>query len=167
MRMREPLRAIAGDVAKALKPALARRGLAAARIVTDWPDIVGALLADGTQPERLIANKADAVGDGPAQGGTLVVRVRSALALELQHLEPLVIERINGHFGFRAVGRLRLVQGPVAGVSRPPVKIEREPDPAALAALDASLAGVTDDALRHSLRRLGWSLLVRAAAKST
>jgi hypothetical protein len=41
---------------------------------------------------------------GP-RAGTLTVRVEGAFALELQHLGPLVIERINRHYGWACVGR--------------------------------------------------------------
>ena len=51
--------------------------------------------------------------DARPEPATLVVRVESAFALEMQHLAPIVIERVNAHYGWRCVGRLVLKQGPV------------------------------------------------------
>ena len=39
-------------------------------------------------------------------------------ATELQHLEPQVLERINGFFGYAAVKRLRLIQDLTVGGER-------------------------------------------------
>ena len=42
-----------------------------------------------------------------------MIRVESAFALELQHLAPVVIERVNAYYGWRCIGKLVLKQGPV------------------------------------------------------
>ena len=61
----------------------------------------------------MAAPRGGADPDARPEPATLVVRVESAFALELQHLAPLLIERINAHYGWRCVGRLVLKQGPV------------------------------------------------------
>ena len=54
------------------------------------------------------------VSYGGALGqATLHVRVDGGFATELQHLEPVVLDRINTYFGYRAIGRLSMVQGPL------------------------------------------------------
>lgn len=137
------------------RAALAKRGLAAAGIVQHWAEIVGPVLSAASVPERLVRDRS---GDH----ATLVIKVRPGIALEMQHLEPLVVERINGHFGFRAVTRLRLVQGPLP--APPPQRPRRKPAaPADLARLDSVLAGVSDAELRERLKALGRSLLERKA----
>jgi len=75
-------------------------------------------------------------------------------ALELQHLMPVVIERINAAFGFPAVKSLSITQGPAA---RPAAPAQGEPvlDPKTEASLGQTLGGVEDEALRRSLARLG------------
>src|SRR3954462_5679278 len=108
---RQGLRAIARDRTDATRRALATRGFAAARVIADWPEIVGGALAVSSVPARLV--RSPGAGPGGADSATLVVRVSPGAALELQHSVPQVIERVNGYFGFRAVDRLRLVQGPV------------------------------------------------------
>ena len=102
-------------VRRALGPSFGRRGFSRAEILIRWPAIVGAGLARHACPERLTAPRR-------AGGGTLRVRVEGGFATELQHLETEVIERINSYFGYRAVARLALVQGPlpVTAASRAP-----------------------------------------------
>jgi len=148
------LRSIAAAVDRVARPMLRRRGMAAARILTDWAEIVGPDLAAYSLPERLVPG-------AHGHGGTLHVRVSGGLAIELQHLEPLVVERINSHFGYKAVAGLRLVQGPLprANVSPP---VARRPIPAAEdAALTARLEGIADTDLRDALAGLGRAMLSR------
>jgi hypothetical protein len=84
----------------------------------------------------------------------LVVRVDGAFALELQHLAPLLIERINAHLGWRCIGKLALRQAPLAG--RPPRRTPvGPPKPAALEAARDLTGGIADEALRDALVRLG------------
>jgi hypothetical protein len=80
--------------------------------------------------------------------------VESAFALEMQHLAPLVIERINAHYGWRCIGRVVLKQGPVRRA--PPKRPKPAPlDDAKIQEIRAATAGVGDDGLRASLDRLG------------
>jgi hypothetical protein len=149
---RQGPRAIGVELPAVTRSALVRRGFAAVRVIADWPEIVGPALADSTMPERLTRTKT-----GKA---TLVVRVRPAAALELQHLEPLVIERINSHFGFGAVHKLRLVQGPVT--LRPRRKPRPPPPPlppAKAETLARSLAPIADPELKAALERLGKAVI--------
>ncbi|MGH7090526.1 MAG: DUF721 domain-containing protein, partial [Stellaceae bacterium] len=126
---------------------------AVAQLVTEWAAIVGPDWAEKMAPERL------SFPPGERRDGTLHLRVAPALALEVQHRAPLLLERINGFFGYGAVARLKLVQGPLPRASRP-----KRPDPPVLpaaekAALDRRLAGIEDEELREALRRLGTAVL--------
>jgi hypothetical protein len=152
-RRRHGLRAVAASVAHIAGPALKKRGLAQGRLLTDWPEIVGAKLADYSRPEKLTPAR------GSDGGGTLEIRVAGPWAVELQHLAPTIIERINRYFGYSAVARLRLVQGPIAGLRPAPAPAPRPRDPAAEADLEATLAGIVDEALREALAGLGRALL--------
>lgn len=148
------LRAIGAESSKATSPIRRKRGFFEASVFSDWSAIVGPDLGGQCVPLRLAR--------GPeGEGGTLHVRVTGPLALELQHLEPQVIERINGFYGFRAIARLRMHQGPIAT----PIKKERPPPPKAtaqdLAGLETQLDLVTDPELRRALRDLGESVIAR------
>lgn len=132
------------------EPALRKRGFAQSEVITRWSEIVGPELAAGTAPEKLTFRTA---GHGDA---TLHVRVSGPLATELQHLEPVVLERINTYFGYRAVGRLALVQGPLpARPQKPPPAPTAALDDAEEGALERSVSGVKDESLRRALTRLG------------
>jgi len=97
---------------------------------------------------------------GSRSGGTLRILAEAPAALELQHLAPQVIERINASFGFPAVNALSITQGPA---SRPAPVPSAPPslDPAAEAALQLSLEQIDDDRLRGSLAQLGRAVLAR------
>lgn len=150
-----------------LAPALAAQGFAGRSVVTFWPEIVGERLAQRTRPLKIDwPRRRNAPGE-TAEPATLVVRVEGAFALEMQQLGPLVLERVNTHLGWRAVGKLVLKQGPVAVPERP--KAPAPPDPAALAQIDAQVSAVEDAGLREALVRLGRALAQRrrAAADDT
>lgn len=144
-----------GDMAlRVAARALRRRGFAEPRLLAAWPEVIGGLLADHTAPERIVYPR------GQRDNGVLHVRVAGPLALELQHLAPVVVDRINGWFGYRAVARLQLHQGRVAGraARRPEPAPE---DPALRARAEAAVAGIADPALRRALADLGCAVLSR------
>jgi hypothetical protein len=149
------LRRLPDLLGRVLDPAARRRGLAEAKLLTEWPTIVGPWLATRCQPVRL------SHGAGGA-GGVLALHVAGAAALELQHSEPQLIERINGFFGYPAVSRLRLVQAPrpQAAARALPIK-----DLSLTGADEAEIAtavhGIRDPALQAALAGLGRTLKAR------
>ena len=44
---------------------------------------------------------------------------RRGLRLEIQHLAPVILERVNSHFGWRCAGKLAIRQGRVTGKAMP------------------------------------------------
>jgi hypothetical protein len=149
------LKALAGTLPKVAARALGRRGFADAGLISDWQRIVGGELAQSCAPLRLTFQR-----PRERREGTLLLRVEPGFALELQHLAPLLVERINTYFGYQAVARLKFQQGPLA--NRKAAKPVREA--AALTAEDPinrQLAGIEDDELRVSLRRLAESYRAR------
>jgi hypothetical protein len=139
-----------------LGPVVAKQGFSGTDIVVSWPEIVGERLAARSQPIKVEWPRR-VTPDAPAEPSTLVIRVESAFALELQHLAPVIIERVNGFYGWRCVGRLVLKQGPVVRPAAP----EPRPEPTAAdraQALEAA-ASVGDDGLRGALERLGAAVL--------
>lgn len=145
-----------------LAPALAAQGFAGRSVVAFWPEIVGERLAQRTRPLKIDwPRRRNAPGES-AEPATLVVRVEGAFALEMQQLGPLVLERINSHLGWRAVGKLVLKQGPVAAPA--PARAAPPPDPAALARIAAQVSAVENPELREALARLGRGLAQRRKA---
>jgi hypothetical protein len=149
------MQAIGTNLPRIAKPVLGRRGLGEAQLIEQWPAIIGAELARHCWPIKLTFAR------GERRDGTLRLRVASALALEIQHREPVLLERINGYFGYRAVIRLTLIQGP------PPLREHSPPaPPRQLAsgerqALASRLDGIADPALRAALERLGSAIIGR------
>jgi len=79
------------------RAAYKRRSPAAASLMADWARIVGPRLAAETAPRRL-------------SGAQLTIACSGPIAMELAHLAPVLIERINTASGQRLVERLRFVQ---------------------------------------------------------
>lgn len=168
---RRGIRALASMLPKVTAPIFKKRGFAEAGILTDWPAIVGEHLARHTMPEKI------AFARGARSAGTLHVVTESAFAPELQHLEPQVLERINGYFGYFAVGKLRIQHGRVthakldsvvrarldqgrpAGAGRPATLstggTNGSPATPVAPAVRQATAGIDDDPLRAALERLG------------
>jgi hypothetical protein len=138
---------------RVLDPPARRRGLAEARLLTDWPAIAGPELASRSQPVKLTGER------GARGGATLVLHCGSAAALELQHAELQLLERINDHFGCPAVARLRLIQAPpnrpVKHRAARPVRTLTADD---LDAIRVAVEPLADPGLREALGRLGRTL---------
>ena len=147
-KRRGGLRAIGAEVARIAGAALGKRGFGEAQLVTQWEAVIGPELAEKLSPERLTFPR------GERRNGTLRLRVVSAFATEAQHLEPVLIERINAFFGYGAVARLALVQGPALTAAPTPPGL-RKLSPEEQRAIDARVAGVADPELRAALARLG------------
>jgi hypothetical protein len=127
------LRSIGGLLARVTRPGFRRRSPAAVQIMMDWQAIMGPDLGARTVPQKLSA-------------GTLTIACAGPAAMELQHLAPQIIARINGHVGGHGdsapIQRLRFVQqavglpdrmGPRPNRPRPtaerPPPIDLEPGP--------------------------------------
>jgi len=143
-------RPLADLVGNALQSAFARQGFAAVDIITHWEDIVGPELAGRAEPIRLVWPRRD----DPNSAGTLMIRVEGAYALELQHLAPVVIERVNRYFGWACVGRISIRQGPVARRARTP-DLPVEPPAETVADVERGLGSFEDEELKSALARLG------------
>ena len=100
--------------------------------------------------------KNDTGDDDQSEPATLVLRVEGPMALEIQHLSAVILERVNRFFGWQAIGRIALRQAPLHRQS--PKKMPAPPDPAVTARLAETMPEVEDEALRQALARLGASI---------
>ncbi len=161
--MRQPRhrpRPLADFLDVCLSPSLAAQGFATSDIIVAWPDIVGERLAAVTQPVKIEWKRrgAGARPEARPEPATLVVRVESAFALDMQHLAPVVVERVNAHYGWRCIGRIVLKQGPVRHKTRP------APESPSLGAAErsrigAAVAPIADEKLKAALDRLGQAVV--------
>ena len=136
--------------------ALRRYGFQTNELALRWSEIVGQQVSRMAAPERLGRARGK-------QGAVLDLRVRSASALEIQHLAPMIVERINAYYGHTVVASLRLRQGPLP-MPPAPRPAPPPPDPAVERALADGVAGVGHDRLRAALLSLGRSAARKSAA---
>ena len=143
-----------------LGPALAAQGFAASDVIVAWPEIVGERLAAFTQPVRIEWPRGAAARDRDTrpEPAALVVRVESAFALEMQHVAPVVIERVNTYYGWRCIGRLVLKQGPVRKPAPPQASAPTLSQDDQRRVIEA-VQKVDEDALRDALQRLGQAVM--------
>ena len=143
-----------------LDPLVARLGMSQATLVLDWAEIVGERLAAVCEPARLRWPPRGPKSDPSkaAEPATLMLRAAPGMGLELQHLAPVLIERVNAHLGWRCVGKIALRAEPFA----PKRKAARKPppiDPRARAEAERLAEGIEDEALKAALTRLGAAAL--------
>jgi hypothetical protein len=148
-------RPLADLVGGAVDPVLAKQGFGQSSLILHWRDIVGQRLGECCEPIKLQwpPRPRERAPDAAPEPATLVLRVIGAMAIEVQHMAPRIVERVNAHLGWRAVGRLAIRQGPL---ERPagPMRIA-PPDPEAVEEARRATEGVEDEALRKALVRLG------------
>ena len=154
LRKERGLLAVGASLPTIAAPALRKRGFAQAKLITEWPAIAGGLLARETVPQKLVFPR------GIRGDGILHLRVSSGFALELHHIAPQLIERINAFFGYQAVANLRYQQGPI-----PPLRKPRRIGPKRLAnndeaRLQRNLEAIENPELRKALADLGRAVRV-------
>ena len=158
-RKSPPARPLADVVRKALSDAFPKQGFAATELVARWPEIVGPEVSAHSEPEKIRWPRPQRrAGDAAPEPGTLVLRVEGPVAVEIQHLSGIIIERVNRFFGWQAVAELALRQAPLRHrpKARPPAV-----DPEAAARVAATLTDIADDNLRAALARLGAAVRAR------
>lgn len=147
------IKPLADLIESCMGQAFAAQGFASTDIIRAWPGIVGERLARHSRPAKLEWPKRRRGEDGRPDPGSLIVRVESAFALDLQHLAPVLVERVNAHYGWACVGRIVLQQDRIA---RAPRKIQPPPlDPARRGGIALAVSRIEDEGLRDALDRLG------------
>jgi hypothetical protein len=112
-------RGIAALLAPVLRPAFRKRAPAAAHLLADWDSLAGPQLAARATPIKF-------------SGGTLTLACSGSAAMELQHLAPQIISRLNQSIGQAMVERLRYVQqipAPIAKAAARPARHPTAPPP--------------------------------------
>ena len=171
-------RAVGSFVPKIAGKAFEKFGFHTAEIMTQWPRIAGEEIAKWTAPERIRwpripagANTA-ADEDVARPGGTLVLRVEPARALDIEYRAAEIIDRVNRYFGYRAVETLKIIQAPLnrdaatrSGSRNEDVSHTAATKNFTLKGLNAAsgeppsqLAALPDDGLKSALARLWTSV---------
>ena len=156
MRWKPASRSLADLAGEVMAPLAERHGLATAQIILRWQELAGPGLAHATRPLRIQwPRRGDTPEDRAAPprriGATLVIACESALALDLQFAAPALIERVNLLFGWQAVTRVSIRQGPV---DRKPAPAVPAIPPQAPRHMVSGLDALDNDDLRRALGRL-------------
>jgi hypothetical protein len=150
-------RAVSDLVPDVGRAAFRRFGFVQSSIVSRWREIVGERYAAVSSPESI------RFPAGKRCDGVLNLIVEGAHAPMMQHVAPVIVERVNRFFGYQAVARIAFRQGLVqvarartraAPPSLRPIPVE----------LGDSLREVADPELRAILESLARGVAANEAA---
>ena len=122
-----------------------RFGFIQSSIVSRWGEIVGERYAKVSSPESIRFSGARKTG------GVLTLLVEGAHAPLVQHLAPMIIERVNRFFGYAAIDRLVFRQGKPPAEAPRPARPELRP---VSRELGEGLREIADPELRSCLEAL-------------
>ena len=122
-----------------------RFGFVQSSVVSRWPEIVGERYAKVSSPESI------RFPAGRKTSGVLTLLVEGAHAPLIQHLAPLIIERVNRFFGYEAINRIVFKQGRAPSPPERPKRPELRPVPKELG---DGLREIADPELRACLESL-------------
>lgn len=149
------------SVQKILSPLAIRQGFRTATILTHWGEIVGSQYAPLTVPLKVTYIPRGEKEDGaPIFEATLHVMVKNtSTALTLKYVEPQILERLNSHFGYSAIQKMKLHHGislesqdspkQRRSGSRPPKNRIETPFP------KTCLEDIQEESLKNALSALG------------
>ena len=136
----------AGDLVGSVGDRSFRRfGFIQSSIVSRWKEIVGERYAQVSLPESI------RFPTGKKGGGALTLLVDGAHAPLIQHLAPMIMERVNRFFGYSAVNRVVFRQGKLPSQAARPVRPDLRPVPKELG---EGLREIADPELRACLESL-------------
>jgi len=132
-----------------------RFGFVQSSIVSRWAEIVGERYAKVSCPESI---KFPA---GKKAGGALTLLVEGAHAPLIQHLAPMIMERVNRFYGYAAVNRVIFRQGKPPAPGPRPARPQLAPVPKELG---EGLREIADPELRACLESLGAQIAATSGA---
>ena len=116
---RPGLRLLGQNIRKLTDRAIRKRGFVEAAIIHNWAAIVGADVATWCAPDKVTFPR------DRRFGATLHLLVQGSRALEVQHLEPVLLERLNTVFGYAALSKIAIRQAPVTDIGKSAGKLQR------------------------------------------
>ncbi len=132
-------------------------------LLAAWPEIVGERLAGLCMPVQMKAqpksrSRHKKTGD---DGAVLEVRADPSIQIDLDYGQALILERINGFFGYQAVSKLRVTAKAAPASTTPPKPVQQPRLPSAeeRSAASEATARVENPALRAALQSLGASVI--------
>jgi hypothetical protein len=150
-------RAVSEIVPQVGGAAFRRFGFVQSSIVSRWREIVGERYASVSSPDSI------RFPPGRRSEGVLNLIVEGAHAPMMQHVAPVIVERVNRFFGYPAVGRIAFRQG-IVQVARAKARTAPPSLRSIPAAMGDSLRGIADAELRACLESLARGVAERDAA---
>ena len=151
---RRKFKTIGTNVTKIVKPLISKRGFGNSEIINNWVNIVGDKLAQNITPQKISYNRNSNVD------GVLLLRVNSSsVALEIQYIEKQIVNKINTYFGFSAIGRIKIIQGPIPTPEKKIVDKIKTVANTDKIELERKLNSVKDPDLRVALAALGTAII--------
>ena len=132
-----------------------RFGFVQGSIVSRWSEIVGERYARVSSPESI------RFPAGKKAGGVLTLLVDGAHAPLIQHLTPIIVERVNRFFGYAAINRIVFRQGKPPA---PPARLERPQLRPVPKELGEGLREIVDPELRACLESLAAQIAATSGA---
>ena len=139
--------------------AFRRFGFVQSSVVSRWSEIVGERYARVSAPESI------RFPPGKRAAGVLTLVVEGAHAPMMQHVAPVIVERVNRFFGYEAVERVQFRQGMVQVAKAKPRTAPPSLRPLP-ADLGDSLRHVADPELRACLESLARGVADSAGASA-
>ena len=151
---RRKFKTIGTNVTKIVKPLISKRGFGNSEIINNWVNIVGDKLAQNITPQKISYNNNSNVE------GVLLLRVNSSsVALELQYIEKQIVNKINTYFGFSAIERIKIIQGPIPAPEKKMANKTKTIAKTDKIELERKLKSVKDPDLRAALAALGTAIV--------
>ena len=139
---------IVGDVAGM---SFKRFGFVQGAVVSRWKEIVGERYAGVSTPESI------RFPAGKRSDGVLTLVVEGAHGPMMQHVAPVIVERVNRFFGYPAVARIAFKQG-IVQVAKAKARIAPPSLRPIPKDIGDSLRGIADPELRTVLEALAQSV---------
>ncbi len=150
-----------GLLATRIRKAGEARGFAVARLLTHWAEIAGEEIAALARPVKVSYGR-------EGFGATLTLLATGAAAPLVQMRLPEIRDRVNGCYGYAAIGQVRVTQTAAEGFAEPAVPFEPAPKKitpeTVLAAKDAA-GDVTDPGLKAALEALALNVITKSKVR--
>jgi hypothetical protein len=134
-----------------------RFGFIQSSIVSRWAEIVGERYAKVSSPESI------RFPAGRKSCGVLTLLVDGAHAPLIQHLTPMIVDRVNRFFGYAAINRIVFRQGKQLAQPPKPQRPQLRPVPKELG---DGLREIADPELRACLESLAAQIAATSGAPS-
>jgi len=145
-----------------IEPGIKQLGFMNATLMRDWPKVVGGALAQNTRPLKTQFKP------NQRTHGVLVLSVRNGFQLEIQHQKALILHRVNGYFGFKALDDVQISKRPfheivTTGARTSQRVLAQRVQPASRPSKRAEslIAQIEDDDLRAAFMEMGKVLKAR------